>query len=392
MHSGARSKTFHFIFMDIVGFSRPDVSAEDQAQMVSVLNKLVLESDIIKKSDRSSLLVRSTGDGMVIGFPDSKEKPCLLAIHILRALAKARRLHYNRNLRSFELRIGLHSGEVYPVSDINGLSDVCGPGIILAQRVMDFGDSSHILASDKIAEDLVKLSPRYAKIIHPLNRYVAKHGEEIFIYNIFDRDFGNSQPPAPKTIGSISSASEILETRARVEILDPSKFLTRVVVTRKFRNVGTAPITTIYYRLILHSPATRKELWIKAHDGNGRAVKIAHVIQDTPLYKEFILRLNEPLQPGKETTLTHEFRWSEPARRIDLDYMFKQKSKRLLTMEFSSQSDHMMRPRVYRTHSATGKRVLESRPSNTRKSPDGKVIMHWGSRRLKPGHLYSLYW
>jgi hypothetical protein len=329
---------------------------------------------------------------MVIGFPDSKEKPCLLAMQIHRGLVKARRLRRSRKVHSFALRIGLHSGEVYPVSDINGLSDVCGPGIILAQRVMDFGDSSHILASDKIAEDLAKLSPKYAKIIHPLNRYVAKHGEEIFLYNIFDRDFGNSRPPAPKTIGSISSASEILETHARVEILDPTKFLTRVVVTRIFRNIGTSPITTIYYRLILHSPATRKELWLKAYDGNRRSVKIAHVIQDTPLYKEFILRLNDPLYPGKETMLTHEFRWSEPARRIDLDYMFKQKSKRLLTMDFSSQSDPILRPRVYRTHSATGKRVLESRASNTSDSPDGKVVMHWTSRNLKPGHLYSLYW
>jgi hypothetical protein len=80
MRDRAKSKTFHFIFLDIVGFSRPDISAEEQARLVSSLNKLILESDIVKQSDRNSLLKRSTGDGMVIGFPDSKEKPYLLAV------------------------------------------------------------------------------------------------------------------------------------------------------------------------------------------------------------------------------------------------------------------------------------------------------------------------
>jgi hypothetical protein len=376
--------------MDIVGFSSPGISAIEQAKIISTLNEIVLQSKVIRAApDKDSLIMRSTGDGMVIGFPDSKEKPCRLAIEVQKKLATVRRKM--SRTRKFDVRMGLHSGDVYPTKDIRGYQDVCGPGIILAQRVMDFGDAGHILASDKIAEDLLKLSPKYKSIIHPLNRYVAKHDEEIFIYNIYSKEIGNSQPPAPKTIGSISSVSEILETRAAVEVLDPSTFLTRVVVTRKFRNVGTAPVSTIYYRLILHSPATRRELWIRAHDGSGRAVKIAHVIQDTPLYKEFILGLNEPIQPGKETQLTHEFRWREPARRIDLDYMFKQSSKRLLVMDFVSSDSPLMRPRVYSTHTGTGKRTLESNKANVR-AKAGRVILHWASSHLKPGHMYSLYW
>jgi class 3 adenylate cyclase len=162
MQSGSnvhlRSTTYHFIFMDIVGFSSPGISAEDQARMISSLNKFVQESDIIQKSDRQSLIIRSTGDGMVIGFPDSKESPCLLAIELQRKLRRLKRYRSIDRQKWLGTRIGLHSGDVYPVKDVNGVDDVCGPGIILAQRVMDFGDAGHILASDKFADDLFRLS------------------------------------------------------------------------------------------------------------------------------------------------------------------------------------------------------------------------------------------
>lgn len=386
-----QSRTYHFLFLDVVGFSAPNNSAKEQAKIVSFLNQILKSSVVVRNTDKKRLIMRSTGDGFVIGFADSKEKPCRLAIEIQRKIHAANK----KADRGFAVRIGLHSGDIYPTKDINGNDDVCGPGIILAQRVMDFGDGNHILASDKIAADLSKLSDEYQKMIHPLNKYVAKHGEEIFIYNIYSQGFGNPASPSAKTIGSVATIYEILETKAQVKVVMPNKFLTRVRVTRKIKNVGMAPIHSIHYTLILHSPSTWKALHVKAYDNEGKALESPQVIQDKPTYKECLIHLRDPLLPGKLTTLTHEFEWVEPRRRIDLDFMYAQQSKRLLTIDFISQQSPIFKPRVYEIHSGTGKRKILSTDSMTRKIQRGKksqIGFHWTSRNLKLGHLYSLYW
>ena len=88
------------------------------------------------------------------------------------------------------MRIGLHSGPVYIVSDILNNKNVWGPGIIIARRIMDIGDDGHILLSARIAEDLREISDQYKKIIRPLydrNRLTTKHSQKLFLYSAYGK-------------------------------------------------------------------------------------------------------------------------------------------------------------------------------------------------------------
>jgi class 3 adenylate cyclase len=94
------------------------------------------------------------------------------------------------------IRVGLGSGPVFIVNDIQGNQNVWGPGIILSRRVMDIGDNLHILLSGNMAEMLIALRDEYKRVIHPIGDYQIKHGQTIKIYSAFSESFGNPDPPA----------------------------------------------------------------------------------------------------------------------------------------------------------------------------------------------------
>jgi hypothetical protein len=190
------SKTYHFIYMDIVAFSDPRIYSDEQVEKIDALNNIVRSSQTYRDSDRNTRLVLPTGDGMVIGFGQSCEQPYNLAVEIQKALAE-----YNKNeekKRQIKLRIGIHSGAIFEVIDINGSRNVCGSGVIVARRVMDLGESDHILASDSIAKELKKISCELDRNIHDVGQYKTKHDEFRRIYNIYDETgtMGNPFPPS----------------------------------------------------------------------------------------------------------------------------------------------------------------------------------------------------
>jgi hypothetical protein len=131
---------------------------------------------------------------MVIGFLVNPELPLQLSMQLHRRL-----LSFNARQspdRSIGVRIGLSSGPVFVVSDINNNQNVWGPGIILARRVMDLGDNGHILLADNIAETLMNLKDEYKAIIKPLSpEYKIKHGQLLRLYSAYSDDFGNSSKP-----------------------------------------------------------------------------------------------------------------------------------------------------------------------------------------------------
>jgi len=91
----------------------------------------------------------------------------------------------------------MSSGPVFVVSDINSNPNVWGPGIIMARRVMDLGDSGHILLADNIAEILMNLKDEYKKMIKPVSTgHRIKHGQLLKLYSASSQDFGNSAVPA----------------------------------------------------------------------------------------------------------------------------------------------------------------------------------------------------
>src|SRR5574340_1117141 len=184
----------NFFFVDIVGLSDPSMSTKTQIKKIEALNKSIAECDTYKTMPRDSLLVLPTGDGMALGFLQGPELPLLLAIQLQKKLAEYNKAKIPSEI--VQVRIGLHSGNVFVVNDIQGNKNIWGPGLIIARRVMDFGDEHHILLSNALAESLLELSDEYLKFIKPVHDFTLKHGKTMLIYSAYGEGFGNSKHPS----------------------------------------------------------------------------------------------------------------------------------------------------------------------------------------------------
>jgi class 3 adenylate cyclase len=156
------------------------------------LNNFILTCDAFKKNYERKIL--PTGDGMAIGFTFNPEAPIELSIQLHIKLNK-----YNENKNeesSIGTRIGIASGPVFIVNDINNNQNIWGPGIIFARRIMDIGDNKHILIDSGLAESLITLDDRYTNFLHYIGDYSIKHGKLIRLYSAYDgKNFGNQDIP-----------------------------------------------------------------------------------------------------------------------------------------------------------------------------------------------------
>jgi hypothetical protein len=194
--TGLPSEAFHasFFFIDIVGLSDPTLSVKKQVQKIQILNELIHSCDSFRKTSSGKKIILPTGDGMAIGFLSNPEIPLELSIQLHHGIQAHNQQRYNAD--SIGVRIGLGSGPVFTVSDLNNIQNIWGPGIILARRVMDAGDNGHILIAEKLAEELISLKDEYRKVINLIsNKYKIKHGQEIKLYSAYSNDFGNPQIP-----------------------------------------------------------------------------------------------------------------------------------------------------------------------------------------------------
>ena len=184
-----------FFFVDVVGLSDPALSVRRQIEKIEALNDMIGHCETFKKASDKRVL--PTGDGMAIGFMLSPESPLQLGIDLHHALKKYN-THTNKEDGSFlDVRIGLASGSVFIVNDVNSNQNIWGPGIIFARRVMDVGDGGHILLAGPLAESLLTLDDKYRGMINLLGDYQVKHGQIIKIYSAYSgNEFGNSAVPA----------------------------------------------------------------------------------------------------------------------------------------------------------------------------------------------------
>ena len=174
----------HVLFMDIVGYSK--LLTDEQPLRLRELNDTVLATPEFQKVKGTSLLLSlPTGDGMALSFFGDPEAPVRCAVEIGRALI----VHPD-----LKVRMGVHSGLVYRVADINENLNISGGGINIAQRVMDCGDAGHILISKRVADDLGQLS-RWARDLHDLGETEVKHGVRLHVYNLFNDAIGNAGVP-----------------------------------------------------------------------------------------------------------------------------------------------------------------------------------------------------
>ncbi|PYJ03568.1 MAG: hypothetical protein DME95_10515, partial [Verrucomicrobia bacterium] len=163
----------HVLFMDIVGYSK--LLINEQREQLRTLNEIVRGSAQFRASDAAGKLVRlPTGDGMALIFPDSVEAPVRCALEISEALKKHPQI---------QVRMGIHSGPVSEVTDVNERANIAGAGINIAQRVMDCGDAGHILLSKHVAEHLEHYA-RWRPLLHELGECEIKHGAKISVVNL----------------------------------------------------------------------------------------------------------------------------------------------------------------------------------------------------------------
>jgi TolB-like protein/Flp pilus assembly protein TadD len=191
----------HVLLIDIVGYTKLLIT--EQREQLRALNEIVRNTAQFRASDARGMLVRiPAGDGMALIFRDTVEAPVQCALEISAAVKLYPEIH---------LRMGIHSGPVSDVTDVNERANIAGAGIDLAQRVMDCADAGHILLSKHVADDLVPY-PRWNRHLHDLGECEVKHGRKIFLVNFYTAELGNPQLPeklkraqqeeAPKAFGA----------------------------------------------------------------------------------------------------------------------------------------------------------------------------------------------
>jgi class 3 adenylate cyclase len=174
----------HVLFMDIVAYSQQPM--ERQNRLVTLLQALVRETPAYTQAHQHQMLIcLPTGDGMALAFFGDPEAPVRCAVEL------AGLLHAHPELK---LRMGVHSGPVYRVADINANCNVAGGGINMAQRVMDCGDQGHILISDVVAGVLEQLE-KWQGCIHDLGVAEVKHGVHVHVFSLKTADAGNAEMP-----------------------------------------------------------------------------------------------------------------------------------------------------------------------------------------------------
>ena len=174
----------HLLSIDVAGYSK--LSNNEQIELLQELNQIVRSTECFRSAEASGKLNRvPTGDGMALLFFRSPEEPVRCALEISGAL---------RDHPHIRLRMGVHSGPVNRITDVNDKTNFAGSGINVAQRVLDCGDAGHILLSAHVAEDLAQYR-HWQPYLHDLGECEVKHGLRLHLFNLCKEDLGNPQVP-----------------------------------------------------------------------------------------------------------------------------------------------------------------------------------------------------
>src|SRR5438552_9305751 len=175
----------HVLFIDIVGYSK--LLINEQSEQIQTLRQIVRGTEQVRIADAEGKLLRlPTGDGAALVFRTTPEAPVLCAVEIAKAL---------KNHPELGVRMGIHSGPVNEVTDLNEQTNIAGAGINMAQRVMDCGDAGHILLSQRVADDLGQ-DRQWQPQLHDLGEVEVKHGVRVRVFNVYNKELGNPGVPA----------------------------------------------------------------------------------------------------------------------------------------------------------------------------------------------------
>src|SRR5438034_1926676 len=174
----------HLLSIDVVGYSK--LLMNEQIELLQELKQVVRGTESFRAAEASGRLIRvPTGDGMVLLFFHNPEEPVRCALEISRAL---------QDHPHIQVRMGVHSGPVNRITDVNDKTNIAGSGINVAQRVLDCGDAGHILLSAHVAEDL-RHYRHWQPCLHDLGECEVKHGLRLHLFNFYKDNLGNPQVP-----------------------------------------------------------------------------------------------------------------------------------------------------------------------------------------------------
>jgi TolB-like protein len=212
----------HILFMDVVGYSK--LLVNEQREMMQQLNQLVRKTAQFQTSEANGKLISiPSGDGMALVFFQSLEEPVQCALEISRLLKNNPRLR---------LRMGVHSGPVDQIKDVNDRLNVAGAGINFAQRVMDCGDAGHILISKRVADDLAQDS-LWQPLLHDAGEIEVKHGVKLGIVNLYTEELGNSD--APKKLSALRPQTKFVSPERALDVPEKS------IAVLPFENLSADP-------------------------------------------------------------------------------------------------------------------------------------------------------
>jgi serine/threonine protein kinase/tetratricopeptide (TPR) repeat protein len=174
----------HVLFTDLVGYSRLPI--DEQTRLLQQLQEVVSATPSFRQAQESRRLLHlPTGDGMALVFFDNPLAPAQCAVEIARTL---------KSRSGIELRMGVHTGPVRRLADINQNLNIAGGGVNMAQRVMDCGEAGHIMLSKTVADTLSRLS-EWADYLQDWGEQTVKHGVKLHLFNLYTGEAGNPTPP-----------------------------------------------------------------------------------------------------------------------------------------------------------------------------------------------------
>ena len=230
----------HVLFIDIVGYSKLNI--HEQSEQLDTLKAIVRGTEQFKKAEAEGKLMRlPTGDGGALVFRTTPEAPVLCALEISKAL---------KSYPALQVRMGIHSGPVNEITDLNEQANIAGAGINTAQRVMDCGDAGHILLSKHVADDLEHY-PRWKPYLHSLGECEVKHGHKVSLVNLYDDEIGN--PAMPLKLRKAKAVR-----RTRLAAISIATLLVLLLI-----------VAGVYYRLRQSRPLTDKDTVLLADFANS---------------------------------------------------------------------------------------------------------------------------
>jgi TolB-like protein/tetratricopeptide (TPR) repeat protein len=242
----------HVLFIDLVGYSK--LLIEEQKERLRQLTDIVLATSQVAKSTNEQLVRLPAGDGMALVFRNSSEEPAKCALEIAQAL----KAHPEALVR-----MGIHSGPVSEVTDVSGRTNIAGPGINMAQRVMDCGDAGHILLSRRAAEDLEQYR-QWQPRLHELGECEVKHGVRVSVVSLYTEEIGN--PARPSKFSQPNEQKQVEATESPTAVGKQNRW--GLIATVLLATAALVAVAVFFFRQSPTAPATAT----KSTEANSVAV------------------------------------------------------------------------------------------------------------------------